>query len=118
MIVTIEKVNRTVRQSKKTGKDFESLGLLVTEQKLTDINGDELERGERWLSGFGRTGVTDAWKEGDQVKILIIRKMGKGADGVEKEYLNFDLPKGVSPIVSSSPAVQPDVQAEPSADDF
>ncbi len=112
MIVTIEKLNRTTRQSKKTGKDFESLGLLIKEQKLTDINGDELERGERWLSGFGRTGITDAWKEGDQVKILIIRKKGMGADGVEKEYLNFEQPKG------DTAPVEPVVQVEPSADDF
>ena len=108
MIVTIDGVNRQTRTGDKG--DYESLGLVVLEEKLMDINGDEFSRDERWLSGYGKKGVTDSWSKGDKVKVNIVRKKVT-KDGVEKEYLNFRLPEGVSPVVSSEPS-QPVVQAQ------
>ena len=97
MNVTIEKINRQIRQGKKG--DYESLGLAVKEETLLDINGDEFKRDGRWLSGFGKKGVTDSWAEGDKVKVNILRVKGKKQDGTEAEFLNFRLPEGVDPMV-------------------
>lgn len=69
--VTITKMNKTPRTSKRTGKAFTSLGLLTQEY------------GERWLSGFAGK-ENEHWKEGDKVEIIVEEK---------GEYLNFSLPK-------------------------
>ena len=115
MIVTISKINRTIRQGKKG--DYESLGLAVAEDNLMDINGDSFLRDGRWLSGFGRKGVTDSWKEGDKVKINLLRVKGNKADGTPSEFINFKLPEGVEPLVESAEAV-PAPQAAVDPSDF
>jgi hypothetical protein len=103
MIVTVAKINRTMREGKKG--PFESLGIAPLEDNLMDINGDEFQRDGRWLSGFGRKGVTDDWKEGDKVKINLVRVKGKKGDGTEGEFINFKLPEGVEPLVSKADEV-------------
>ena len=102
--------------SAKTGKpySFESFGIAPLETKLTDINGDEFERGDRWINGASVKGVTEEWSEGDKVKVLIVRKMVTGRDGGEKEVINFKLPEGTPAMVEKftvnedSHAVDPD----------
>lgn len=69
--VTITKINKTERTSKKTGKPFTSLGIMT------------VEHGEKWLSSFDGK-ETAAWKEGDKVDIEITQN---------GEYLNFTVPK-------------------------
>jgi hypothetical protein len=100
MIVTISKINRTMREGKKG--PFESLGIAPEEDNLMDINGDSFVRDGRWLSGFGRKDVTDSWKEGDKVKINLVRVKGKKGDGTDAEFINFKLPEGVEPLVSKA----------------
>ena len=99
MVVTISRLNRKEVISKKNGKPFQSLGIAPLEDTLVDINGDSFARDGRWLSGFGKVGVTDDWGEGDKVKIILVRVKGKKADGSEAEFINFKLPEGVDPMV-------------------
>lgn len=119
MVVTIAKVNRTLREgiSKKNGKpySFESLGIAPAEMELTDINGDTFDRNDRWLSGFSVKGVTENWAEGDKVKINLVRAMVKAKDGTDKEVINFRLPEGVDPMVKKF-TVTDEVTVDP--DDF
>lgn len=117
MIITIAKVNRTLREgiSKKTNKpySFESLGIAPLEDTLTDINGDTFERDGRWLYGSSVKGVTEDWSEGDKVKLLVLRKTVPGKDGTPKEVINFSLPEGVPALVSkSSTSSEPEVVAD------
>ena len=99
MIVTITKINRKESVSKKTGKPFQQLGIAPLENTLIDINGDSFEREDRWLSGFGKSGVTDNWVEGDKVKINLVRVKGVKRDGTMGEFINFQLPVGVDPMI-------------------
>ena len=48
----LEQVSSKTLTSKKTGKDFESVGI--------KIDGE-------WYNGFGKPGVTDKWGEGIEV---------------------------------------------------
>lgn len=48
----LEQVSSKTLTSKKTGKDFESVGI--------KIDGE-------WYNGFGKPGVTDKWEEGMEV---------------------------------------------------
>ena len=118
MIITIAKINRQLREgvSKKTGKDysFTSLGIAPEEDTLTDINGDEFGRDDRWLNGIEVEGTTEGWDEGDRVKILVIQKTVVGRDGNDKEVINFKLPDGVEAMVEK--AVKPEPEAVPSED--
>lgn len=102
MKVTIAKISRQLKEgiSKKTGKpySFESLGISPIETTLMDINGDEFERNDRWLSGISKPG-TETWVEGDQVKLNLVRATVKARDGSDKEVINFQLPVGVDPMV-------------------
>lgn len=98
MVVTIAKVNRKEGTSKK-GKAYQQLGIAPLETTLIDINGDSFEREDRWISGFGKIGVTDNWAEGDKVKINLVRVKGMKRDGTEGEFINFEMPKGVDPMV-------------------
>lgn len=106
MIITIAKVNRTLREgiSKKTNKpySFESLGIAPLEETLMDINGDEFARDGRWLNGSSVKGVTEGWAEGDKVKLLLVKKVVPTKDGTMKEVINFSLPEGVPALVSKS----------------
>lgn len=108
MIIEIDKINRQRRQgiSKKTGKeyDFESMGILPKESTLMDINGDEFERGDRWVNGSSIGGVTDDWGEGDKVKVQIIQKEVTARDGSKKWVINFALPKGTEAMVEKAGA--------------
>ena len=119
MIVTIKKLNRTLKEgvSKKTGKpySFESLGIVPVEENLMDINGDEFQRAERWLSGVSKVGVTDTWSEGDRVKIILVRAKVTAKDGSPKEVINFKLPDGVDPMVAKFNSVS---EAVDPSDDF
>lgn len=99
MVITIARINRKKAISKKTGKEYEQLGIAPIEDTLMDINGDSFARDGRWLSGFGKSGVTDNWIEGDQVKVNLVRVKGKKADQSEAEFINFQLPVGVDPMV-------------------
>lgn len=121
MIITIAKINRTLREgtSKKTGKpySFESLGIAPQEDTLTDINGDTFARDSRWLNGSSTKGVTDDWAEGDQVKINLVRKVVDSRDGGKKEVINFALPEGVEAMVKKYQGTsEPEETADP--DDF
>lgn len=113
MIVTIAKLNRKVAISKKNGKEFEQVGIAPIEDTLFDINGDQFQRNERWISGFGRAGVTDNWEELDQVKINLVRVKGKKRDGSEGEFINFQLPVGVDPMVKKYTQAQDDAVIDP-----
>lgn len=117
MIITISKLNRQLREgtSAKTNKpySFESFGIAPSEDKLTDINGDEFEREGRWLNGATVKGVTEDWGEGDKVKLLLVRKKVAGRDGIEKEVINFKLPEGVEPMVQKSTTAQTPEAVEP-----
>lgn len=113
MIVTIQKLNRKESISKKTGKPFQQLGIAPLETTLTDINGDTFEREDRWISGFGKAGVTDNWAEGDRVKINLVRVKGKKRDGTEGEFINFQLPVGVDPMVAKFNATEPEHSVDP-----
>ena len=103
MKITIAKVNRQLREgiSKKTGKaySFESLGIAPLEDTLTDINGTEFDKDDRWLNGISVAGVTDGWDEGDVVNLLVIKKVVKARDGSDKEVVNFKLPEGIEVMV-------------------
>ena len=129
MKITIAKANRQLREgiSKKTGKEysFESFGIAPEEDMLTDINGDEFSKADRWINGSSVPGVTDEWGEGDVVKVNIVRKTVVGRDGNNMEVLNFKLPDGVEAMVkkASAPAqtspVEPRVaDEEVDIDDF
>jgi hypothetical protein len=48
----LEQVSSKTMTSKKTGKDFESVGI--------KIDGE-------WYNGFGKPGVTDKWQEGMEI---------------------------------------------------
>jgi hypothetical protein len=115
MIITIAKINRQLREgvSKKTGKEysFESLGIAPEEETLTDINGDEFSRNDRWLNGISVEGVTNDWDEGDKVKILLIQKTVKGRDGTDKEVINFKLPEGTEAMVEKATKQEPEAPA-------
>ncbi|MCP3684679.1 MAG: hypothetical protein GY861_18585 [bacterium] len=74
-LVTIKKISRTERVSKKTGKPFTSVGIMV-----------ESKEGDKWLNGFGNK-VNDEWAEGDRVKI-VIKQNG--------EYWNFETPSAAN----------------------
>jgi len=117
MIVTIAKVNRQLREgiSKKTGKEysFESLGIAPEEDTLTDINGDEFQKGDRWLNGISVEGVTNDWDEGDKVKILVIQKKVVGRDGEPKNVINFKLPDGVEAMVKKAKPSENSAPVEP-----
>lgn len=124
MNITIAKINRKEGESKlkkdKNGNPlkFEQLGIAPLESILIDINGDSFERQDRWLSGFGKAGVTDNWTEGDVVKINLIRVQGKKRDGTASEFINFRLPEGVDPMVKKfTMADGDDVSIDPN-DDF
>ena len=84
MEITIARVNRTDRTSAK-GNDYESLGIAPEQETLTDINGDEFSRDERWVNGFGEKGVTDDWGEGDIVKLNLVRVKVMNKEGNEVE---------------------------------
>lgn len=103
MIITIAKLRRELKEgvSQKTGKpySFESFGIAPLEAKLTDINGDEFDRGDRWINGSTVKGVTEGWAEGDKVKVNLVRKKVMGRDGSEKEVINFKLPEGIETMV-------------------
>ena len=129
MKITIAKANRQLREgiSKKTGKEysFESLGIAPEEDTLTDINGDEFQKGDRWINGISVDGVTDDWDEGDKVKILVIQKNVTGRDGGQMDVINFKLPEGTEAMVkkatptNSSDPVEPEVAEESDpGDDF
>ena len=81
--ITITKIIRTERQSKKTGKPFTSLGLKTEEY------------GDVWVSGFGNKDNAD-WKEGDKVNVVIEKK---------GEYTNFSMPKRESFVGSNAQVV-------------
>lgn len=116
MIITIAKINRKEAISKKNNKPFQQLGIAPVETTLTDINGDTFSRDDRWISGFGKVGVTDDWAEGDKVKINLIRVTGKKRDGSAGEFINFRLPEGVNPMVEKFNTSDEIVTADP--DDF
>ena len=117
MNITIARINRKEAVSKKTGKTFEQLGIAPIETTLIDINGDSFEREERWLSGFGKIGVTDTWAEGDVVKINLVRVKGAKRDGTMGEFINFQLPVGVDPMVKKFSASDEVQDVDPN-DDF
>lgn len=48
----LEQVSSKTMTSKKTGKDFESVGIKI---------------GGEWYNGFGKSGVTDRWQEGMEI---------------------------------------------------
>jgi hypothetical protein len=116
MILTIAKVNRTLREgiSKKTGKQysFESLGIAPVEDVLTDINGDEFERAERWCNGISVDGVTNNWDEGDIVKINLVQKTVDARDGGKIEVINFVLPEGTEVMVKKADPVPEEAPAK------
>jgi len=103
MIITIAKLRRELKEgvSAKTGKpySFESFGIAPLETKLTDINGDEFDRGDRWINGSTVKGITEDWAEGDKVKVNVVRKTVQGRDGQPKEVINFKLPEGIETMV-------------------
>lgn len=114
MLIHIAKINRQLREgtSPKTGKhySFESLGIAPQEETLMDINGDEFARDGRWLNGISKSGVTDNWAEGDQVKINLIQKVVTTKAGEQKSVINFVLPEGVDPMVKKfSTTDQPEI---------
>lgn len=117
MVITIAKINRKEQISKKTNKPFQQLGIAPIENTLIDINGDSFERADRWIGGFGKAGVTDNWTEGDKVKINLVRVKGKKRDGTEGEFINFQLPVGVDPMVEKF-KVNDEVDTSVDPDDF
>lgn len=120
MIITIAKLRRELKEgvSAKTGKpySFESFGIAPLETKLTDINGDEFDRGDRWINGSSVKGVTEDWAEGDRVKVNVVRKTVQGRDGKPKEVINFKLPEGVEPMVQKFVTVDTDADIEDEPD--
>jgi hypothetical protein len=112
MIVTIDGINRKPVTTKYG--TTESIGILPIEETLTDINGDDFAREGRWLSGFkDKMGVTDSWKKGDKIKVNLVRKAGKKADGSATEYINFRLPEGTAPVVQEVVPVEDTIDADP-----
>ena len=75
--LTLTRVYRKDKISKKNNKPYTSLGLKATEY------------GEDWINGFGNKD-NSSWKEGDVVEVEIKK------DG---QYINFEMPKsnGTSP---------------------
>lgn len=118
--ITIAKLRRELKEgvSAKTGKpySFESFGIAPLETKLMDINGDEFDRGDRWINGSSVKGVTEDWAEGDVVKVNIVRKMVTARDGSMKEVLNFRLPDGVPAMVKKFTVIEDSHSIDP--DDF
>lgn len=85
MLVTITRISRKEKISKKSGKPFISLGI-ITE-----------EHGDKWLSGFDGK-ETESWVPGNKVEIEVEKK---------GDYLNFTVPKK-----DSSPAMSEGATAE------
>lgn len=112
MIITIAKLRRELKEgvSAKTGKaySFESFGIAPLETTLVDINGDEFERGDRWINGSSVKEITEDWAEGDKVKVNVVRKTVQGRDGQPKEVINFKLPEGIETMVQKFVTVEND----------
>lgn len=71
MLVTLTKIVRKERVSKKSGRPYTSIGIKTSEY------------GDKFISGFGNT-RNRQWREGDKVEIEV-QDTG--------EYLNFTMPE-------------------------
>lgn len=80
--ITIKKVFSNIKDTKHGPKT--SIGLKVEEEIVTDINGEEIKLGERFINGWFPKDFTFPFQEGDIVNILMTTR---------DEYVNFKLPE-------------------------
>ena len=121
MIVTIDGINRKMIDTKQGEK--QSIGIIQLEEKVTDVNGDELVLDGRWINGFqDKSKETDQWEKGTRVKIQISLKTYTRKDGTEAEAVNFRLPEGSTSIMGQeteggepekAPVDTPDAEDDP-----
>lgn len=104
--IRIKEIYRDKINTKFGEREF--IKVVPEEDKVMDINGDEIDVGGRKLSGFrDKAGETDKWLKGMTIKVQVATVEKDG-----KEFINFRLPEGQSSIVAQptedSTTVEPD----------
>lgn len=79
--VTLTKVFTGIKETKFGNKM--NVGLKIQEDKIKDINGQDIVVGDRYVNGWFKEDFTFPYSEGDVVDLLVV---------VKGEYLNFSLP--------------------------